>query len=55
MPPESGRDSNIEGLVLIDITAVAAIVITIVVFIVDEFCGGFLLRPLSQDLFSARV
>ena len=51
-----GRDSNIEALVLllIGVTVVLAIAIAIVVIMV-EFCGGLWLRPLSQDLFSARV
>ena len=50
------RDSNIEALVLlvIGVTAVLAIAIAIVILMV-EFCGGLWLRPLSQDLFSARV
>ena len=50
------RDSIIEALVLlvIGVTVVLAIAIAIVVIMV-EFCGGLWLRPLLQDLFSARV
>ena len=50
-----GRDSNVEPLVLINIIVVVAIVIASVIILMGEFCGGPWLRPLSQDLFSARV
>jgi len=49
------KDSNIEVLILIGITGAAVIVIAIVVVMMGEFCGGLWLRPLSQDLFWARV
>ena len=50
------RGSNIEALVLLvtGVTVGLAIAIAIVV-IMAEFCRGLWLRPLSQDLFSARV
>ena len=54
-PSESIKGFNIEALVIIDTLVVVVIVIIIVVVMMDEFCGGFWLRPLSQDLFSARV
>ena len=52
---QRGKDSNIKALILIGITVAAVIVIAIVVVMMSKFCRGLLLRPLSQDLFSARV
>ena len=51
-PSVSRKDSNIEALVLTDIRAVVAVVITIAIFMTNKFFGGFWLCPLPQDLFS---
>ena len=54
-PSKSIKGFSIEALVIIDILVLVVVVIVIIIVVVmmDEFCGGFWLRP--QDLFSARV
>ena len=50
------RDSNIEAFVLLVIGVTVGLAIAIAILVIKvEFCGGLWLRPLSQDLFSARV
>ena len=50
------RDPSIESSVLLVMAVTVLLVITIaIVVIMVEFCGGWWLRPLSRDLFSARV
>ena len=50
---QRGKDSNIKALIVIDITVAAVIVTATVVVMMDEFCGGLWLRPLSQDIYGA--
>ena len=50
MLPEKKRDTNIQALAIVMVVILVAIV-----FIMIEFCEGWGLRQLSQDLFSPRA